>query len=181
LPVTSTTQIGTTLKGRPPLPHGDVCDYPYHKYPGCIVPRKFSHLGRPETRYETMTPGPIYDKPPAIESRAAGIGLRPKSKVDVSASMPGPADYFKTPIPPKELPFCGFYGPSERSGLDGRRDGDGPGPGKYGQGGGFGHPRRGFAFTSRPVKDYVSDTDGSYVAPFSALGGPKWTIGSKDA
>jgi hypothetical protein len=127
-----------------------------------------------------MSPGPIYDKPPAIESRPAGIGLRPKTKVDRKGGLPGPADYFKTPIPPKELPFCGLYGPTERLDLHLDRQKDEPGP-AYKLKGQFEGRRSGFAFGSRKMTDYVPDSDGSFQPQFSGLAGPKWTIGVKDA
>jgi hypothetical protein len=127
-----------------------------------------------------MGPGPIYDKPPAIESRLAGIGVKPRAKTQ-GKPLPGPADYFKTPIPPKDLPFCGFYGPTDRLELHLEKEVEKPGPGYYEQRGQFEKFRRGFYFTSRTMDDYVPDSDGSYVPQISGLGGPKWTIGAKDA
>jgi hypothetical protein len=176
--LTSPSAIGTVIKNRTPLPHGDQCDYPYHKYPGCISPRKFSHGKRPRTVYETPGTGPAVDnKPPAIESRRAGIGSRPKTKIEGS---PGPADYFKTPIPPKELPFYGFYGPPDRCPVDLEKEAKKPGPGYYEQPGQFDKFRTGYYFTSRMMDDFVPDTAGPYVQQFSGLAGPKWSIGLKN-
>jgi hypothetical protein len=176
--LTSPYAIGTVIKNRTELPRGDLCDYPYHKYPGCISPRKFSHGTRPATSYETLGTGPAVDnRPPAIESRAAGIGRRPKAKAERGG--PGPADYFKTPLPPPDLPICGFDGPTDRCPVDTEKERKKPGPGYYEQPGQFDKFRTGFYFTSRMMDDYVPDTAGPYVRQFSGLEGPKWTIGQK--
>lgn len=177
-PLTSESALGTTIKNKTPLPHGDICDYPYHNYPGCIVPKKFTHGTRPATSYETISPGPIYDKPPAIEHKQITIGERRKTKVQKS---PGPADYFKTPITPKPMPPCGFYGPTDRCPVNTEKEKQKPGPADYEKVRDFDKFERGYYFTTRKMDDFVPDTAGPYVGPTSSLGGPKWTIGSKDA
>jgi hypothetical protein len=176
-PLTSESAIGTIMKGRTALPQGDLCDYPYNRYEGSISPRKFSHGSRPVTRYETMGPGPVYDKQPAIERRPISIGVKFRARAD---HFPGPADYFKTPITPKPLPPCGFYGPTDRCPVDLKKVAKEPGPADY-EGDPVGRPRTGFYFTSRMMDDFVPDTAGTYVGQVSGLAGPKWTIGTKNA
>lgn len=179
-PLNSESRISTTIGSRPPLPHGDICDYPYHKYPGCISPRKFSHLKRPETSYETMSPGPIYNKPPAIEKKPISIGSKTRIK-NPHDDVPSPAEYFSIPITPTPFPPCGFYGPSDRCPVDLEKEAEKPGPGYYDEKGQFEVFRRGYYFTSRKMNDYVPDTAAPYHDQASTLGGPKYTIGSKDA
>ncbi|OHS99821.1 hypothetical protein TRFO_33649 [Tritrichomonas foetus] len=179
-PLTSESKIATMMKHRTKLPQPDLCDYPYHKYPGCISPRKFTHGVRPKTSYETMSPGPIYDKKPAIEYRPISIGNRIKYKNPLDDN-PSPADYYSTEITPKEMPFCGFYGPTDRAPVDLEKEKKKPGPGYYEEKGQFEVFRKGYYFTSRDMDDFIPDTDGNFIGQISSLGGPKYTIGSKDA
>jgi hypothetical protein len=125
-----------------------------------------------------MSPGPVYDKPPAIESRPAGIGERPTQTA--SEKQPGPADYFETPITPHPPPLCGFYGPTDRCPVNLDHEKQKPGAGYYEQPGQFERFERGYYFTSRTMDDFVPDTGAPYQGQRSTLGGPRWTIGSKN-
>ncbi|KAK8875468.1 Outer dense fiber protein 3-like protein 2 [Tritrichomonas musculus] len=181
-PLTSESRIGTAMKFRTKLPQPDKCDYPYHKYPGCISPRKFTHGTRPATSYETLSPGPKYDKKSSIEIKQKSIGSKPKSKNPFELN-PGPADYFDVPLPTKDVPFCGFYGPTDRfpAGPELNKEKEKPGPADYDSNkGSFYQFNRGYYFTSRKMEDYVPDTAGPYIEQKSSLGGPKYTIGKKE-
>ena len=180
-PLTSETQIGTSFKGAVRAPEGDKHDYPYYSIPGTIVPRKKSHGVRPETSYETPSPGPAaYTVGGGITPKQKTIGVKSPQKV-VGTEDPGPADYFKTEITPKPPPFCGFYGPEDRSLIDARKEREKPGPGAYDETREFDTIRKGFYFTSRNFDEYIADTSAPYIGQISGLGGPRWTIGNKDA
>jgi hypothetical protein len=96
-------------------------------------------------------------------------------------NFPGPADYFKTPITPKPLPPCGFYGPTDRCPVDLKKVAKQPGPGDYELERNFDRLTSGYYFTSRMMDDFVPDTAGSFIGQISGIQGPKWTIGSKNA
>jgi hypothetical protein len=74
-----------------------------------------------------------------------------------------------------------MYGPTDRCPVNLKKVAEGAGPGYYEQEGQFDRFHGGFYFTSRKMPDYVPDTAGPYIAQISGFGGPKWTIGSKDA
>lgn len=171
--------VPINLKGRPPLPHGDICDYPYHKLPDTIQPKKLSMGVRPETSYETISPGPIYDHASTLSKQSASIG----SKIpilDPHKGIPGPGTYFKMPPSQKADPFQGFPGSANRTTIDEREASNLPGPADYKYTRDFEKFERGFYFTSRKFRDYTPDTDAPFHDIPSTLGGPMFTIGNKE-
>lgn len=172
------TAVPIALKSRTPLPHGDICDYPYHNIGGTIKPKKISHGTRPATSYETISPGPIYDKPPAIEYKPITI----KNNYPIpnpTAGNPGPGAYFKMPKTPQPESH-GFAGPTSRGPIDEAKAAEEPGPADYVPNRAFDKFERGYYFTSRMMEDYVPDTAAPYHDTKSTLGGPKFTIGQKE-
>ena len=182
-PLTSQSRVSTSIKNRTNIfPETDPHNEPYYDYMGStFTPRKVSFGKRPKTSYKTIGPGPKYiNKKPAIESRPAHI----KSKYYFKNPMddnPSPADYYSTEKVPRQAPFVGFYGPNDRCPVDLEKEKEKPGPGYYEEKDKFYEFKRGYYFTSRKMDDFIPDTDGGYVAQFSTLGGPKYTIGSRDA
>ena len=178
-PLSSGSKLGTTVKNRTPNfldPVRFDCDYRY--YP-TMTPRKVSHGKRPATSYETMSPGPIYNQKSSFEKKPITIGSKHKYK-DPLLDNPSPVDYFKIPPVEKEQLICGFYGPTDRSIINSEKERNKPGPASYTKKRELDEFKTGFYFTSRKMEDFVPDTDGSYVAPYSTLGGPKYTIGNKE-
>jgi hypothetical protein len=161
-------------KARPPLPTGDPHDQPYQFLGPTIVPRKISMASRPLSRYETMGPGPIYTKPPAIEERPVSIKGTVREKV---SDTPAPTDYFKAPLLPAPVPLHGMLGPSTREPVDITRNSWKPSAAEYNCQPKFVVGRYGTSsFGGRKLPDYLPDTDGPVPPPLSTLGGPKFSI-----
>ena len=171
--------VPINLKGRPPLPHGDICDYPYNKLPDTIQPKKVSMGIRPKTSYETPGPGPEYKAESTLSRQGYRIGNR-TPLYDGTKGIPGPGTYFKMPPSERAGPFEGFSGPSDRSLINEREAVRTPGPADYRFNRDLDKFERGFYFTSRKMEDFVPDTDAPFHDIPSTLGGPKFTIGNKE-
>lgn len=176
------------IRGRPPLSTGDLRDYPYNKIPDewRWKDKRVAMHTRPETNYETLSPGPNCYKTiePAIEDRPISIGHKTNYNLKVcGADSPGPAAYFKTLPTPKPLPFTNFAGGcGSRAPEEIKRDSWKPAPGQYEQKGDFeaDRPVRGFQFGSRTMENYVPDTAAPYQPQFSTFNeGPRFTLKSR--
>ena len=178
-PLTSSSRIPYRIKNRTKLPQPDICDYPYHAYPGTITPRKLSHGIRPKTTDQTPGPGPYYNcRKSAEDSRQSKIGIRTPIKNPLDEN-PAPTDYFTVPITPYPTPLCPILGPTEddRAPINFKKEAEKPGPGYYDdQPTNFERPRTGYYFTSRMMNDFVPDTAAPYYPAQSTLGGPKFVI-----
>jgi len=172
-------KIPIKLKSRTPLPHGDVCDYPYHKIPGTINAKKVSHGVRPPTKYETPSPGPVYHVPSSIQTKPITIGDK-HVLPDPHSAVPGPGHYFKSQIS-DEIPLSfTIKGPESRYVIDEKSQSQLPGPGQYNPERTFDRPKSGFSIKSRKMDSYEADTRAPYYPTKSTLGGPKFSIGHKE-
>jgi hypothetical protein len=130
---------------------------------------------RPVTVYETMGPGPVYDKPPAIEERAASI--KGEYGEGVPYQNPAPTDYFKAVIVPPPPPLRGILGPTTREPQEIAQSAWKPSPADYNCQRPFVEEQKGTtSFGGRKMRDYLPDTDGPIPPPCSTLGGPRFTI-----
>lgn len=175
------SSIKFRFKGRPPLPRGDITDYPYQNIGGTITPKMVHHGIRPKTNYETISPGPIYNKPGAIERKSITIGVRTSQK-DPNRNNPPPDRYFQEPIPPRDNGSFSFRGSTDRCLVNTEKEKEKPGPADYRIKGQFEDPKGGFTFNSRKMEQYTPDTAAPYQRQFSSFeDGHKFTIGLKDA
>lgn len=179
-PLYNTTKIPYTLdKARPPLPTGDKHDQPYVNLGPTIVPKKVSMGIRPPTKYDTISPGPVYSSTSSLENRHITIGARIPLR-EKGSDTPSPCEYFKTPLEKPAIFGC-FSGPQIREPEEIRRDRWKVPPGAYEIERCFDSKKETGKknFGSRKWETYEADTDGPYYELQSTLSGPKFTIGVK--
>ncbi|OHS93433.1 hypothetical protein TRFO_11869 [Tritrichomonas foetus] len=171
-------------KSRPPLKFeplgGDTHDYPYVNIGGTMIPKSVTIGYRPETCYETVSPGPGYSSKSSFELRKISIGNLTKIQ-DGENCAPSPDHYFKAPfVVPRTEPFKGFNGPISREPEEIKRDKWVPSPGDYSVTRDLDKPKACFKFNkAEKLKEYKADTTAPYSQPTSSLGGPRFTIGRK--
>lgn len=183
-PLGNKTMIPKKIKDRIPMPDSEKNSAPYYDIGPTIKPKKRSLGIRPQTRYETMSPGPIYDLPPAIlhkKKKDRTIGIKSETK-DPRIDNPSPDSYWMAPITPLPPPIVGMTGPTDRAPVNIKEEAKKPGPGYYETDIPTFQPgKKGYKFTSRDWNKYRPDTAAPYHATTSTLGGPMYTIGAKDA
>jgi hypothetical protein len=174
------SQILPRLRSRIPLKDPDRNQMPYYHLGTTINPEKKSLLKRPDTSYDTMSPGPAYDVRSALAQKPKTIGVRHLHK-DPRADNPSPDSYWMAQIPPKAPPIVGFTGPADRCPVNLAKEAKKPGPGYYESRTLYTPGKPGFKFTTKPNNDVRPDTAAPYHGSKSTLGGPLYTIGLKDA
>jgi hypothetical protein len=172
------SQLSSRMRPKPPLTEPERNEMPYYDVGTTINPSKKTHLKRPVTSYETMSPGPHYHIGTTVVPRRKTIGIRHLSK-DSRQENPSPDSYWMAETPPKPPPVVGMLGPDDRCPGNLRHEAAKPGPG-YDQPDLMGHNRRGYPFTSKPDNDVHPDTAAPYHGARSTLGGPMYTIGLRD-
>lgn len=181
--ISNSSRIKITIKGRSsksPWQTHDKKDYPYYKIPGSLKSQKISMGIRPETSYETCSPGPYIKHKSTLSNIGSTIGIK-EDFPNTMSYTPGPGTYFKIPPQPMRESINGLGGGGNRSIINEKESKSLPGSGDY-------HParvldrfERGFYFTSRTMNNFQADTSAPYYEAKSTLGGPKWTIGNKES
>ena len=153
---------------------------PYHSGPDKYIPRKKSIGNRPPVSYETDSPGPIYDQGTTIVSKQ--VTIRPKTVIkDISQDTPSPCAYWLSPTTPVPPPIYGFCGPDNRSLINEQEQKFMPGPADYEENRTMEQDKHGVTIHSKCATKIRPDTSAPYNTAPSSLGGPMYTIGSRDA
>ena len=181
VPFGHSSRLKPQFRFRPAEREADVVRAPYYTIPSTIKPKKKSMAHRPETSYETPSPGPYYDIPSTIKPRNKTIGIRTEIK-DPHADLPSPDAYFRSDMPVNkgEDVVCPLDAPYEREIINYKEASSLPGPASYNT------PRDGLSKKGFTIKHRYPDEDRpDTAAPYRYLGstleGPAYTIGSRDA
>lgn len=173
------SRLSPRMRERIPAREPERNQMPYYAFGPCLRSAKASMLGRPATKYETMSPGPRYHLAAALATQRMTIGVRTPHR-DPRAANPAPDSYWQRAQPPVPPPINGLVGPEDRCPVNLAHEAGKPGPGYYETSDIFDTTGKGFTVQSKPPNDVRPDTAPPYYAGHSTLAGPLYTIGLKD-
>lgn len=178
------SKLTSRMKTKHPTKEPERNNMPYYDIGTTINPKKRSHGVRPKTSYETMSPGPTYNIGTTINPKNRTIGIRHVYH-DPHEDIPSPDSYWMGEVTPMPPPIVSIVGPSDRAPINEKEEKLKPGPGYYETPRSQFRPgEKGYKFAAgRKEADLYPrpDTAAPYHSTKSTLGGPMYTIGSRDA